>query len=147
MLLNATLPEAFGWCRERNPTAADGFRAEVFQAIDNTAEDPLRRRADENGDRRNVLKHFPYSVVYDGHRQDCHSSRRGTSPAAPELLASRQALSLELVSYHRLNSGFYRLLRAARTGRAAERKMKNEHRARSTGRTLVICKSGEPNER
>ena len=65
MLLNATLPEAFGWCRERNPTAADGFRAEVFQAIDNTAEDPVRRRADENGDRRNVLKHFPYSVVYE----------------------------------------------------------------------------------
>ena len=29
------------------------------------AEDPLRRRADENGDRRNVLKHFPYSVVYE----------------------------------------------------------------------------------
>ena len=59
------IAEAFKWYRARNALAADGFRAEVFDAVDRISEGPMRRRADAHGDRRSVLKHFPYSVVYE----------------------------------------------------------------------------------
>jgi toxin ParE1/3/4 len=57
--------DAFLWYRERNALAADAFRAEVFDAIERTAKAPLSRPADEEGNRKRVLKRFPYSVFYE----------------------------------------------------------------------------------
>jgi plasmid stabilization system protein ParE len=59
------IAEAFVWYRERNALAADAFRAEVFDAFERIVEVPLHRAADEEGNRRFVLKRFPYSVVYE----------------------------------------------------------------------------------
>lgn len=56
---------AFHWYRERNALAADGFRAEVFDTIDRIAEAPLSRPADDDGNRKRVLRRFPYSVFYE----------------------------------------------------------------------------------
>jgi len=56
--------DAFLWYRERNALAADAFRAEVFDAIDRIAEAPLSRTTDEEGNRKRVLRRFPYSVFY-----------------------------------------------------------------------------------
>jgi toxin ParE1/3/4 len=57
--------DAFLWYRERNALAPDAFRAEVFDAIDGIAEAPLSRAADEEGNRKRVLRRFPYSVFYE----------------------------------------------------------------------------------
>jgi plasmid stabilization system protein ParE len=57
--------DAFLWYRERNALVADAFRAEVFDAIDRIAKAPLSRAADEEGNRKRVLKRFPYSVFYE----------------------------------------------------------------------------------
>ena len=59
------ISDALLWYRERNALAADGFRAEVFDAVDRIAVAPLSRPADEEGNRRRVLKRFPYSLVYE----------------------------------------------------------------------------------
>ena len=56
---------SFLWYRERNALSADGFRAEVFDAIDTIAESPLSRPPDEEGNRHRVLHRFPYSVFYE----------------------------------------------------------------------------------
>jgi toxin ParE1/3/4 len=58
------ISDAFLWYRERNALAADGFRAEVFDAVDRIASAPLSRPSDDEGNRMRVLKRFPYSVVY-----------------------------------------------------------------------------------
>lgn len=57
--------DAFLWYLERNAQVADGFRAEVFDAIDRIADTPLRRPADDDGNRKLMLKRFPYSVFYE----------------------------------------------------------------------------------
>jgi plasmid stabilization system protein ParE len=62
------ISDALLWYRERNALAADGFRAEVFDAVDRIAVAPLSRPADEEGNRRRVFKRFPYSVVYEVER-------------------------------------------------------------------------------
>jgi len=59
------IADAFLWYRERNELAADGFRAEVFDAIERIGDSPLSRPADEEGNRHRVLKRFPYSVFYE----------------------------------------------------------------------------------
>ncbi len=59
------IADAFLWYRERNGLAADGFRAEVFDAIEHIGDTPRSRPADENGNRHWVLKRFPYSVFYE----------------------------------------------------------------------------------
>lgn len=56
---------AFQWYRERSVAAADAFREEVQDAIDQLATTAARWRADEAGHRRRLVKHFPYSVVYE----------------------------------------------------------------------------------
>ncbi|MDQ3189856.1 MAG: type II toxin-antitoxin system RelE/ParE family toxin [Pseudomonadota bacterium] len=56
---------AFGWYRERNALAADGFRAEVLDAIERLSASPLSRPEDEDGNRKRVLRRFPYSVFYE----------------------------------------------------------------------------------
>ena len=57
--------EAFRWYSERNKLAADGFRAEVLDAIDRLVDAPLSRAADEAGNRKRVVRRFPYSVCYE----------------------------------------------------------------------------------
>jgi plasmid stabilization system protein ParE len=42
-----------------------GFRAEVFDAIDRLADTPLSWPADDEGNRRRVLRRFPYSVWFE----------------------------------------------------------------------------------
>ena len=59
------IAEAFDWYRRRSATAADTFRAEALDAIDRLSEAPNRWRMDEDGTRRRVLRHFPYSVVFE----------------------------------------------------------------------------------
>jgi len=44
---------------------AETFRTEVFDAIDRIAETPLGKSADAEGNRRRVLRRFPYSVIYE----------------------------------------------------------------------------------
>jgi toxin ParE1/3/4 len=57
--------EAFLWYRERQVLVADTFRAEVIDAIDRIAHAPLKHPANEDGNRRLVLRRFPYSVFYE----------------------------------------------------------------------------------
>ena len=59
------IADAFLWYRERNALAANGFRAEVFDAIEHIATLPLSRPVDDEGNRHRVLKRFPYSVFYE----------------------------------------------------------------------------------
>lgn len=57
--------EAYLWYRERSPLAADGFRTEVFEAIDDLTETAGVWPCDEEGVHRRVLKRFPYTVHYE----------------------------------------------------------------------------------
>ncbi len=57
--------DAFFWYHERSALIADAFRAEVLDAIDRVGKAPLGKAADDAGNRRRVLRRFPYSVVYD----------------------------------------------------------------------------------
>jgi plasmid stabilization system protein ParE len=59
------IAEAFNWYQERNATAADAFRAEVFETIDRLAEAPLSWPADAEGNRKRVVKRFPYTVWFE----------------------------------------------------------------------------------
>ena len=59
------IAEAFEWYRGRSVSAAHAFRTEALEAIDRLAEAPTRWRLDEDGTRRRVLQHFPYSVVFE----------------------------------------------------------------------------------
>jgi toxin ParE1/3/4 len=56
---------AFIWYRKRNALAAQAYRAEVFDAIDRIAEAPLIPPPDDKGNRKRMLRRFPYSVYYD----------------------------------------------------------------------------------
>ena len=51
--------DAFAWYRERNALAADAFRDEVLGAIDRIATTPLSRPADDEGNSKCLLQHFP----------------------------------------------------------------------------------------
>ena len=61
----AEIKEAFLWYFERSPIAADAFRTETFQAIDQLVVDALMWPEDEDAIRRHVLRHFPYTVFYE----------------------------------------------------------------------------------
>ena len=58
----AEIGEAFLWYFERSPLAADAFRTETFQAIDGLTTDAPMWPEDEDGIRRHILRHFPYTV-------------------------------------------------------------------------------------
>ena len=60
----ADIREAFLWYRERSPLAADGFRSEVSEAIDDLAESASVWPRDEDSVHRRVLKRFPYTIHY-----------------------------------------------------------------------------------
>ena len=59
------IEEAFHWYQERDAAAAVAFRAEALEAIDQLAGNPMRWRVDANGNRRRLLKRFPYSVWFE----------------------------------------------------------------------------------
>jgi plasmid stabilization system protein ParE len=55
---------AFIWYRKRNPLAAEACRAAVFDTIDRIAEAPLIPPPDVEGNRKRMLRRFPYAVYY-----------------------------------------------------------------------------------
>ena len=57
--------EAFLWYFDRSPIAADAFRVELFDAIDDLTVTAKDWPEDEDGTRRYHLKHFPYTVLYE----------------------------------------------------------------------------------
>ena len=61
----AEIGEAFLWYFERSPIAADGFRTEALEAIDQLGTDALMWPEDEDSIRRHILRHFPYTVFYE----------------------------------------------------------------------------------
>ena len=66
----AELREAFLWYFERSPIAADAFRSEAIDAIDCLGATANMWPGDDDGFRRYILRHFPYTVFYelDGQR-------------------------------------------------------------------------------
>jgi toxin ParE1/3/4 len=58
------ISSGFNWYKDRSLTAADGFRKEVFDAIEYVATQPLRQAEDIHGDRRWLLNRYPYTAVY-----------------------------------------------------------------------------------
>jgi plasmid stabilization system protein ParE len=61
----AEIGGAFQWYSERNPLAAEAFRAEVFECIDALAESAAKWKQDDDGTRRCLLRRFPYTVFYE----------------------------------------------------------------------------------
>jgi plasmid stabilization system protein ParE len=61
----AEMREAFAWYFERSPIAADAFRTETIDAIDRLETEASTWPADDDGIRRYVLRHFPYTVFYE----------------------------------------------------------------------------------
>lgn len=61
----AEIREAFLWYFERSPLAADAFRSEVFDAMDGLADQAHMWAPDEDGIRKYILSHFPYTVYYE----------------------------------------------------------------------------------
>jgi plasmid stabilization system protein ParE len=61
----AEIREAFRWYFERSPIAAEAFRGETLGAIDRLGINALMCSEDEDAIRRNILRHFPYTVFYE----------------------------------------------------------------------------------
>jgi plasmid stabilization system protein ParE len=61
----ADIREAYLWYRERSLLAADGFRSEVFEAIDDLAESGGVWPRVEDRVHRRILKRFPYTIHYE----------------------------------------------------------------------------------
>ena len=61
----AEIREAFLWYFERSPMAADAFRTEALEAIDQLHTDALMWPEDEDAIRRHILRHFPCTVFYE----------------------------------------------------------------------------------
>jgi plasmid stabilization system protein ParE len=79
--------EAFLWYRERSLVAAEGFRSEVFEAIDDLAETGGVWPSDEDRVHRRVLKRFPYTIHYE---------------------LAESAVTVLAVAHHRRLPGFWR---------------------------------------
>lgn len=61
----AEIREAFLWYFERSPMAARAFRAEVFAAMDALSDQAHIWAPNEDGIRKYILSHFPYTVYYE----------------------------------------------------------------------------------
>jgi plasmid stabilization system protein ParE len=61
----AEIREAFVWYFERSALAADAFRTEVLDCVDELAERADMWPTDEDDIRFRVLVKFPYTVHYD----------------------------------------------------------------------------------
>ncbi len=59
------ITDAFHWYRERSILVADTFRSEVFSAINRIAKTPLANATNDEGNRKHVLRRFPYSMFYE----------------------------------------------------------------------------------
>ena len=59
------ITESFNWYRERSADAADAFGREVVEGIERIARTPFTWKEDDQGNRRIVLRRFPFSVVYE----------------------------------------------------------------------------------
>ncbi len=57
------ISDAEAYYEEQRPGLSQAFKAEVLQAIEHIAENPLLY-AEVNGVRRALLRHFPFSIVY-----------------------------------------------------------------------------------
>ena len=66
----AELAAAFDWYLKRSEQAAEAFRAEAVNAIDSLSETPTQWKLNEDGSRRLLLRHFPYTVHFDSNRLD-----------------------------------------------------------------------------
>ena len=55
---------AYDWYASRNPAAAEGFMAELDQAIEQIGAFPDAGGAHLSGTRRHVMRRFPFSVIY-----------------------------------------------------------------------------------
>jgi plasmid stabilization system protein ParE len=60
----AEILDAEQWYRERSDAAAQAFSLAVDHAIAAVAEAPLRWPLSRRGERRFVLRRFPYSLIY-----------------------------------------------------------------------------------
>ena len=59
------IAEAFHWYQTRNANAAKAFRTEVFDTIDALSQTPLSWPVDEEGNRKRLVRRFPYSVWFE----------------------------------------------------------------------------------
>ena len=66
-LAEGDIKEAYLWYLERNALIAQAFRTEVLGVIDKVEKAPLSKAPDDEGNRRRLLRRFPYSVVYELH--------------------------------------------------------------------------------
>lgn len=60
----ADIDNAIAWYAERSIVVSERFLAAVVGAVDAIGTAPERWAADGEGDRRFMLRRFPYSVVY-----------------------------------------------------------------------------------
>lgn len=58
------LTEAREWYESRSEVAAQAFALEVDHALERIAEGPLRYPIGSRGERRFVLRRFPYTLLY-----------------------------------------------------------------------------------
>lgn len=80
------IAESFNWYRTRSPAAADAFRREALAAIERIAQKPMTWKEDDSGNRRLILRRFPYSVVYE---------------------VRREAITILAVAHHRKMPGYW----------------------------------------
>jgi toxin ParE1/3/4 len=60
---------AFDWYTTRNPAAAEGFIAELDQAIEQIGAFPDAGSLHLSGTRRYVMRRFPFTVIYREQKQ------------------------------------------------------------------------------
>ena len=61
----AEIAATFLWYQERNPQAATSFRDETLTFIDELADSASKWKQDDDGTRRRLLRHFPYTIFYE----------------------------------------------------------------------------------
>lgn len=65
----AEIAAAFLWYFERSPQAAVAFRDEALSFIDDLTESAAKWREDDDGTRRRLLRHFPYTIFFEIERK------------------------------------------------------------------------------
>ena len=60
----AEIKSAIAWYRERNPSAALKFAAEVDRAVEMILASPQRWPRGEHQTRKFVLRRFPFAIIY-----------------------------------------------------------------------------------
>ena len=65
----AEIAAAFLWFLEKSPQAAVAFRDEALSFIDDLTESAAKWREDDDGTRRRLLRHFPYTIFFEIERK------------------------------------------------------------------------------